>query len=97
MTYHAVWHDTVLAESDDIVEIEGNAYFPPESLRQDHFQTSDTTTVCPWKGTAHYYTVTVDGKTNPDAAWTYPEPNPAAEKIRNRVAFWHGVHVVRAP
>jgi uncharacterized protein (DUF427 family) len=93
MIYQAVWSGTVLAESDDIVELEGNAYFPAESLRQDYFQSSDTTTVCPWKGTAHYLTVTVDGSSNPDAAWTYPKPYPAAEKIRHRVAFWHGVQV----
>lgn len=93
MTYQAVWRGTVLAESDDIVEVEGNAYFPRESLKPEYFQSTRMTTVCPWKGTAHYFTVTVDGHGNRDAAWTYPEPSRAAEQIRDHVAFWRGIEV----
>jgi len=91
----AIWKDTVLAESDDIVVVEGNLYFPQESLNMAYFQPSDYNTVCPWKGTASYYTIAVNGSTNPDAAWTYPDPKPAAEQIKGRVAFWRGVQVAR--
>jgi uncharacterized protein (DUF427 family) len=83
----------VLAESDDTVVVEGNHYFPPDAVRRDHLVASNTHTVCPWKGTASYYTVTVDGKTNEDAAWYYPDPKPDAEHVRDRVAFWRGVEV----
>jgi uncharacterized protein (DUF427 family) len=96
MTYRAIWNDVVLAESDDIVEVEGNAYFPVDSLNKEHFAASDTTTVCPWKGTASYYTVTVDGASNRDAAWYYPTPKDAAADIRDRVAFWRGVDVAQS-
>ena len=89
----AEWNGAVLAESDDIVTVEGNAYFPAASLRAEHFSPSDTHTVCGWKGTASYYTVTAGGKSNPDAAWFYPEPKDAAKQIRGRVAFWKGVTV----
>ena len=89
----AVWNGTVLAESDDTVVVEGNHYFPVESLRREHFTDSDTHTVCPWKGTASYRNVVVDGEVNPDAAWYYPEPKDAAAEIKDRVAFWHGVTV----
>lgn len=89
----ASWNGAVLAESDDVVTVEGNAYFPPESLRREYFVPSDTHTVCPWKGTASYYTLRVNGKENRDAAWYYPDPKPAAEQIRGRVAFWKGVAV----
>ena len=89
----AVWNDHVIAESEDIVTVEGNAYFPIGSLRQDVIRASSRTSVCPWKGTAKYYTIEVDGKTNSDAAWYYPEPKSAAENIRGRVAFWKGVEV----
>lgn len=89
----AVWNGAVLAESDDTVVVEGNHYFPPEALRREHFVDSARLSRCPWKGTASYYTVEVDGKRNEDAAWTYPDPKPAAEEIRGRVAFWHGVKV----
>ncbi|SNS80548.1 Uncharacterized conserved protein, DUF427 family [Geodermatophilus pulveris] len=89
----ASWNGTVIAESDDIVTVEGNAYFPREALREDVLRPSATTTVCPWKGTASYYTVEVDGQSNPDAVWYYPEPKDAAEEITGRVAFWRGVTV----
>ncbi len=89
----AVWNNTVIAESDDIVTIEGNAYFPADSVRRSNLRDSATHTSCPWKGVASYYTLIVDGKENPDAAWYYPEPKEAAAAIKNRVAFWKGVLV----
>jgi uncharacterized protein (DUF427 family) len=89
----ASWNGTVIAESDDIVTVEGNAYFPRAAVRDDVLRPSSTTTVCPWKGTASYYTLEIDGRTNPDAAWFYPEPKDAAAEIRDRVAFWRGVTV----
>ena len=89
----ATWNGAVLAESDDIVTVEGNAYFPEAALNRAHLQPSGTHTTCPWKGVASYYSVVVDGKTNPDAAWYYPEPSDAAKQIRGRVAFWKGVVV----
>jgi uncharacterized protein (DUF427 family) len=90
----AIWNDTVLAESDDTVVVEGNHYFPPESIRAEHFKPSDTHTVCGWKGTASYHNVVVNGQTNADAAWFYPEPKDAAKEIKDRIAFWRGVQVV---
>lgn len=90
----AIWHGTTIAESNDIVTVEGNAYFPAASLRRELVQDSARTSVCPWKGTAHYYTLQVDGQTNADAVWYYPEPKPAAAQIAGRVAFWKGVQVV---
>ncbi len=89
----AVWNGQVIAESDDTVVVEGNHYFPISSLDTSLFTPSDKTTVCSWKGTAHYYSLTVDGETNTDAAFYYPEPKPAAAEIRDRVAFWRGVQV----
>ncbi|MHA7238899.1 DUF427 domain-containing protein [Arthrobacter sp. TMS1-12-1] len=89
----AVWKDTVVAQSDETVMVEGNHYFPPESIVQELFRPTETHTVCPWKGTASYYTLTVDGEQNTDAAWTYPEPKEAAENIRGHYAFWKGVTV----
>ncbi|MEU2258082.1 DUF427 domain-containing protein [Nocardia xishanensis] len=94
MTVRAVWRETVLAESDDTVVVEGNHYFPADAVRREYFEPSDHHTICPWKGTASYYTVTVDGERNPDAAWYYPTPKPDAEMVRDRVAFWRGVDVV---
>jgi len=91
----ATWNGTVIAESEDTVVVERNHYFPRESLLEQHFVPSDRTSVCPWKGTASYLSVTVDGETNPDAAWFYPEPKAAAAEIKDRVAFWHGVTVDR--
>jgi uncharacterized protein (DUF427 family) len=89
----AVWNGTVIAESDDTVVVEGNQYFPPESVKWDHFVGSDKHTYCPWKGTASYWSVKVDGEVNADAAWCYPEPKDAAKEIKDRVAFWRGVQV----
>lgn len=89
----AIWNDQVIAESDDTVVVEGNHYFPDSSLVSDAFSASDTTSFCPWKGTAHYYNVVVAGETNADAAWYYPEPKDAAAEIRGRVAFWRGVKI----
>ena len=89
----ALWNNTVIAESADTVVVEGNHYFPPESITTEFFKPSATTSVCPWKGTASYYTLDIDGKQNPDAAWYYPETKQAAENIRGRVAFWKGVEV----
>lgn len=90
----AVWKGSTLAESNDTVIVEGNHYFPPESLVDDHFRPSNQKTVCPWKGTAHYYDVIVNGQINPGAAWYYPEPKQEAASIRDRVAFWRGVQVL---
>jgi uncharacterized protein (DUF427 family) len=89
----AIWNGKVLAESDDIVTVEGNAYFPAHSLRRDYVAASRHTSVCPWKGTAQYYDLEVDGLRNPDAVWFYPDPKPAAVAVRDRVAFWKGVQV----
>ncbi|HUA12369.1 MAG TPA: DUF427 domain-containing protein [Solirubrobacteraceae bacterium] len=89
----AVWNGTTIAESDDTVVVEGNHYFPPESVRAEYLRDSDTHTICPWKGTASYKTVEVDGERNEDAAWYYPEPKDAAKEIVDRFAFWHGVTV----
>ncbi len=91
----AVWNGAVLAEAETTVKIEGNHYFPAGSLHRSYFSDSDTTTRCPWKGVAHYYNVTVGGKVNPDAAWYYPDPSPAASQIKDHVAFWHGVRIER--
>jgi uncharacterized protein (DUF427 family) len=96
MTVQAVWNGVVLAESDQTVVVEGNHYFPPDTLRREFLAKSSSHSVCFWKGLASYYTVTVDGATNPDAAWYYPRPSPLARKIKDHVAFWHGVKVRRA-
>lgn len=89
----AVWNDVVLAESDSTKVVEGNQYFPPDSIKKEYFKPSATHSVCPWKGTASYYTVEVNGKPNVDAAWYYPAPKDAAKEITNYVAFWKGVKV----
>lgn len=89
----AIWNDTVLAESEIYETVEGNIYFPPDALNREYFSESQTTTGCPWKGVARYYTVIAQGKENSDAAWYYPDPKPAAENIRDHVAFWRGVEV----
>ena len=89
----ATWNGVVLAESDQTIVIEGNHYFPPDAIKREYFQPSNTHTVCPWKGVASYYNIVVDGKMNRDAAWYYPDPKPAAKEIANYVAFWHGVQV----
>jgi len=93
MTIRATWNGAVLAESDATVVVEGNHYFPESDVRAEYFEPSDTQSVCPWKGTASYRTVVVDGTRNPDAAWYYPEPKDAAAEIADRVAFWKGVTV----
>ena len=90
----AIWNGVTLAESDDTVVVEGNHYFPAGALAREHFAPSDSHSFCPWKGTASYYDVQVDGERNADAAWYYPEPKRAAAEIRDRVAFWRGVEVV---
>lgn len=90
----AIWNGEVIAESDDTIVVEGNHYFPADSVRPEFLVESDKHTVCPWKGTASYYTVEIDGKRNEDAAWYYPEPKSAARQIRGRVAFYRGVKVV---
>jgi uncharacterized protein (DUF427 family) len=94
MDMKAIWNGQVVAESDDTVVVEGNHYFPVSTLQQDLIRDSSKTTYCPWKGTAHYYTLDVDGKQNTDAVWYYPDPKPKAKQIRDRVAFWRGVEVV---
>ena len=92
----ARWNQQVIAESDDTVVVEGNHYFPPDSVQREFLQDSTTTTVCPWKGTANYYTLMVDGQSNPDAAWYYADPKPAADQVRGRIAFWKGVQISEA-
>ena len=90
----AMWNDQVIAESDNTVVVEGNHYFPPETVKPQYLKASSHTTVCGWKGTAHYYDLVVDGQTNPGAAWYYPTPKEAAKQIAGRIAFWKGVQVV---
>ena len=90
----AIWNDTVLAESDDTVVVEGNHYFPRDALRDEHFVESDEHSWCPWKGEASYLTARVNGEELPGAAWYYPETKRRADHIRGRVAFWRGVRVV---
>lgn len=90
----AIWNGVVIAESADTVVVEGNHYFPVGSVRRELVVASDTHTVCPWKGTASYYSLVVDGKRNNDAAWYYPQPKPGAEAVSGRIAFWHGVQIV---
>jgi uncharacterized protein (DUF427 family) len=92
-TVKAIWNGEVIAESGDTVVVENNHYFPREAVRADLLRESATHTVCPWKGTASYYSIEVDGAVNDDAAWYYPEPKQAAEEIRDRIAFWRGVQV----
>ncbi|HKG15946.1 MAG TPA: DUF427 domain-containing protein [Pyrinomonadaceae bacterium] len=89
----ATWKGEVIAESDETVVVEGNHYFPADSVKREHFRESETHTVCGWKGTASYYDVVVGGDVNKDAAWFYPEPKDAAADIKDRVAFWRGVKV----
>jgi uncharacterized protein (DUF427 family) len=89
----AMWNGVVIAESDDTVVVEGNQYFPPDSVRTDLLRDSSYTTRCPWKGTARYKDVVVDGDVNGDAAWYYPEPSEAAQQIAGYYAFWNGVEI----
>lgn len=90
----AIWEETILADSDSCIVLEGNQYFPVESIRREFFEASLTMTVCSWKGTARYCDVVVNGKMNMAAAWYYQEPKEAASRIRGHVAFWKGVRVV---
>ena len=89
----ALWGGKIIAESKDCVVLEGNQYFPDNSVKKEYLKPSPQTSICPWKGTAHYYHVDVDGMLNPNAAWFYPEPKPAAKEITGRIAFWKGVCV----
>ncbi|MDH3855913.1 MAG: DUF427 domain-containing protein [Nitrosopumilus sp.] len=89
----AIWNDTIIAESDNTVVVEGNHYFPFGSIKEEYFKKTELTTVCGWKGMANYYSVDVNGKTNKDCAWCYEKPNDAAMKIKGMVAFWNGVNV----
>jgi len=89
----AIWKNTVIAQSDDIVMVEGNHYFPASALNRDFVQFSNHRSSCAWKGQAHYYSLMVDGDLNPDCVWYYPDPKPEAASIRDRVAFWKGVQV----
>ncbi len=89
----AIWNDTVIAESDDTVVVENNHYFPANSIKKEYFKNSDWHTTCPWKGVASYYTITVDGEENKDAAWYYPEVSELARTIKGRIAFWKGVQI----
>lgn len=89
----ATWNGKVIAQSDETVVVEGNHYFPPDSVRSEYLKESSHSSICPWKGTASYYTLVVDGAENKDAAWYYPQPKEAAEQIRDRIAFWRGVQI----
>ena len=89
----AIWNGELIAESDDTVVIENNHYFPANSIKKEFFKASETHSTCPWKGLASYYTLSVKGEENTDAAWFYPDPSEAANAIKNHVAFWKGVEV----
>ena len=89
----AIWNGTVLAESDDTVVVEGNHYFPQESINKEYFKETATTSTCPWKGQASYYSIEVNGETNRDAAWYYKQPSEQAKEIKDHVAFWKGIMV----
>ena len=89
----ATWNGVVLAESNDTIVIEGNQYFPPNSINKEYFNESSNSSVCPWKGTASYFDIVVNGKVNAGAAWYYPHPKSAAKQIKDHVAFWKGVKV----
>ena len=97
MRLQAVFQGVVIAESDDTIVVEGNHYFPEESLNREFLTSTGTHTICPWKGMASYYSIDVDGVTSPDAAWYYPKPSPLARRVKGRVAFWRGVEVRGAP
>ena len=90
----AIWNGSVIAESTDTVVVEGNHYFPQEAVKREHLVDSNHTSICSWKGTANYYSITVGGELNKDAAWYYAEPKQAANQIKGRIAFWRGVQVV---
>ena len=90
----AIWKDALLAESDETIVVETNHYFPPDSIKKDFFQPSDTVSFCPWKGDASYYTIKVGDELNKDAAWFYPDPKEKALNIKNYIAFWKGVEII---
>ena len=89
----AIWNNTVIAESDNTETVEGNLYFPPDSIKREYFENSELHSTCPWKGIASYYSLKVDGELNRDAAWYYPDPKPEAANIKGYIAFWRGVKV----
>lgn len=91
----AIWNNKVIAESNETISLEGNEYFPPASVKKEFLNPSDHHTVCPWKGKASYYDVVVEGKTNKNAAWYYPQPSNEADHIKDYVAFWHGVQITQ--
>ena len=91
----AIWNNKIIAETEKFEVVEGNIYFPRDTIKQEYFKASDTHTVCGWKGTASYFNVIVDGKENKDAAWFYPDPKEAASNIKDFVAFWRGVDVIK--
>ena len=91
----AIWNGEVLAESDKTIFVEGNHYFPPNSIHNSYFEKSSYSTSCPWKGSASYYSLNVKGKMNKDAAWYYPETKPAADQFQNYIAFWKGVEITK--
>ena len=91
----ALWNGALLADSNECREVEGNLYFPRYALRSEYFTNSETTTICTWKGTAHYFNIAVDGKLNTDAAWYYPDTKSAADLIKGYVGFWRGVQIRR--
>jgi len=89
----AIWNGKIIAESNSTISLEGNIYFPPDSVKIEYLEKSKTHTKCPWKGLAHYYNIVVDSKVNEDAAWTYPQPSDAAKQIKNFIAFWRGIKI----
>lgn len=91
----AIWNDVVIAESNKCEIVEENYYFPPDDVNKRYLKNSDNTSTCPWKGEAHYYDVVVNEEANKDAAWYYPNPKPAAKKIKDYIAFWKGVEIIK--
>jgi len=91
----AIWNGKIIAESNNTIIIENNHYFPEDSVNKDYIENSETHTVCHWKGEASYYDIVVDGQTNKDAAWYYPDPKSMAKEIQNYIAFWKGVQIVK--
>ncbi|MCH8288593.1 MAG: DUF427 domain-containing protein [Candidatus Marinimicrobia bacterium] len=92
----AIWNGKEIAASEECIVVEGNQYFPPESVKKEYFKDSSNSSICPWKGTASYYNLEVDGESNPDAAWYYPDPSKAAMEIKDYVAFWKGVEIQKS-
>ncbi len=92
----AIWNGKEIAASEECIVVEGNQYFPPESVKKEYFKDSSNSSICPWKGTASYYNLEVDGESNSDAAWYYPDPSKAAMEIKDYVAFWRGVEIQKS-